>query len=71
MLPSAIQEDRAVTSATRSARADELDRCRGSLVLHASGAVECTDRDCADLARARHEFAVACGDVAPPCGCVE
>lgn len=49
----------------------ELDHCHGALVLHAGGDVECTDRDCADLAVARHELVAACGEVAPVCGCAE
>lgn len=60
-----------MTLATCPACASELDHCHGTLVLHISGDVECTDRDCAELVRSRHGVVVVCTEVAPPCGCVE
>lgn len=61
----------ALTVATCPDCASRRGHCHGTLVLHATGDVECTDRDCADPVPARHELAAGCGEIAPPCGCVE
>ncbi|MFD2488852.1 hypothetical protein [Amycolatopsis jiangsuensis] len=49
---------------------DGIDHCHGTLVVHPDGGfAECTDPDCADLARVRHGLIIDCQTVDPACAC--
>ncbi|MFF0281567.1 hypothetical protein ACFYSW_14735 [Rhodococcus aetherivorans] len=54
----------------RACRSD-LDHCHGTLVVHATVPVECTEPDCFDTSRVRHMLVVDCSDLAHGCGCTE
>lgn len=45
----------------------ELDHCHGTLVLHGSGAVECTEPSCAELVLVRHVLVVECHEMSCRC----
>jgi hypothetical protein len=46
-----------------------LDHCHGTLVVHADGAVDCTEPDCDDVDKARHTLVIDCDDTMVDCGC--
>jgi hypothetical protein len=46
-----------------------LEHCHGTLIDHALGGSECTERDCTGSGLVSHAFAVGCGAVG--CGCGE
>ncbi|MEU6582683.1 hypothetical protein [Nocardia sp. NPDC046763] len=46
-----------------------LDHCHGTLIVHATGSVECTESDCFETDRSRHLFVADCSDMAGGCGC--
>ncbi|WP_188545748.1 hypothetical protein [Rhodococcoides trifolii] len=48
-----------------------VDHCHGTLIVHASNAVECTEGNCAELQSVRHVFVVDCSAVAGGCECVD
>jgi hypothetical protein len=48
-----------------------LEHCHGALVVHLDGSVDCTEPDCYDADRARHELVVDCDDTMfDGCGCL-
>lgn len=49
----------------------DLDHCHGTLVVHATTTVECTDPDCFDTSRVRHVLVIDCSELARGCGCTE
>ncbi len=48
----------------------DIDRCRGTLVVHGDGAVDCTDDSCALADPVRHELIIDCAAILGGC-CVE
>ncbi len=46
-----------------------LDHCHGTVMLHESGGVECTDPHCSDAEPARHALVVECGSIQGGCDC--
>lgn len=48
---------------------DQLDRCRGTLIEHPSGKVDCTEAGCADTHLLRHDLRIDCGELLGGCGC--
>lgn len=49
--------------------AGDLDHCHGTLIVHRMS-VECTGGGC-DVAVERHELAIDCVTLRPPCRCVD
>ena len=49
----------------------ELDHCHGTLVVHSTVEIECTDPDCIDLASVRHSLVIDCSELSAGCGCTE
>ncbi|MDV3206615.1 MAG: hypothetical protein LOY04_05860 [Rhodococcus ruber] len=54
----------------RACRSD-LAPWHGTLVVHATSTVECTDPDCFDTSRVRHVLVIDCSELARGCGCTE
>lgn len=52
-----------------AACSDELDHCHGTLIVHATTEVECTDPTCVDLDAVRHALVLDCGSLTGDCGC--
>lgn len=48
---------------------NRLDHCHGSLVLHSTVDVECTDDTCTDLSIVRHSLVAECADLVGGCAC--
>lgn len=46
-----------------------LDHCHGTLVVHETGDVECTEV-CAGVDEARHRLSVTCADLHGGCSCL-
>jgi hypothetical protein len=44
-----------------------VDECRGTLVVHEDGYIECLDPGCTRPDPVRHEWRAACDNVAEPC----
>ncbi|HKS47289.1 MAG TPA: hypothetical protein VJT49_19690 [Amycolatopsis sp.] len=49
--------------------ASGLDHCHGTLVLHESGVVDCTEA-CSDLDQVRHSLRMTCAEIEGGCRCV-
>lgn len=47
-----------------------LDHCHGTLVVHPTELVECSDIQCVDLDQARHLAVVDCHEVLGGCECL-
>lgn len=50
---------------------EAADHCHGTLMIHADGAVECTEVRCSPLREDRHAFVVSCSLVVRECACRE
>lgn len=63
----------AITSrTTRCAECDgALDHCHGTLVVHSTDIVECTDGECEHWHLVRHSLVVDCSVIAGGCSCAE
>ncbi|MBO0839380.1 MAG: hypothetical protein J2O49_00945 [Sciscionella sp.] len=62
-----------VRPATVTACADcaaGLEHCHGSLIEHATGALECTEPGCVEVDPARHALRLCCAELTD-CGCGE
>jgi hypothetical protein len=47
----------------------ELDHCHGTLILHETGAVDCTEPGCRDLEEVRHTLRISCAEIDGGCLC--
>lgn len=52
-----------------AACSNELDHCHGTLIVHATTEVECTDETCVELDAVRHALVVDCESLTGGCGC--
>ncbi|MGU3431803.1 hypothetical protein ACNHUS_02190 [Actinomycetes bacterium M1A6_2h] len=48
-----------------------VDHCHGTLIVHSTHVVECTDETCVELQAIRHVFVVDCTAVAGGCVCAD
>lgn len=46
-----------------------LDHCHGTLIVHSSNVVECTEDGCVQLHAVRHGLVVDCSALAGGCSC--